>query len=245
MPSLHSAANLRGNENALRRMHPIEEAEAKGKGHVKNNGRAKYKDKNTKASKPPAGSKGYHRWKKKETTKPTPKSQEKEKSPKRGILKFSKKEANPTLNSYSESEIMGKKKSKGKAMQEVPRKVRFHHVSPTRPVSGSSNDSSYTKRSRGGNATVSAGTYTGFSSFPQPTFPPPCSFNFGFFFFFFGERKLKSFVLESLLFPIPSVLFSDFGNQCMSPRRLSLVVSEQMLTQIAFSHSGYSGRFNA
>ncbi|KIR31113.1 hypothetical protein I352_06542 [Cryptococcus deuterogattii MMRL2647] len=156
MPSLHSAANLRGNENALRRMHPIEEAEAKGKGHVKNNGRAKYKDKNTKASKPPAGSKGYHRWKKKETTKPTPKSQEKEKSPKRGILKFSKKEANPTLNSYSESEIMGKKKSKGKAMQEVPRKVRFHHVSPTRPVSGSSNDSSYTKRSRGGNATVSA-----------------------------------------------------------------------------------------
>ncbi|KIR97401.1 hypothetical protein L804_05084 [Cryptococcus deuterogattii 2001/935-1] len=156
MSSLHSAANLRGNENALRRMHPIEETEAKGKGHVKNNGRAKYKDKNTKASKPPAGSKGYHRWKKEETTKPTPKSQEKEKSPKRGILKFSKKEANPTLNSYSESEIMGKKKSKGKAMQEVPRKVRFHHVSPTRPVSGSSNDSSYTKRSRGGNATVSA-----------------------------------------------------------------------------------------
>nr|KIR44522.1 hypothetical protein I312_06272 [Cryptococcus bacillisporus CA1280] len=167
MPSLHSAANLRGNENAVRRMRPIEEAEAKGKGHVKNNGRAKYKDENTKesSSKAPDGSKGYHRWKKKEKTKPTPKSQEKEKSPKQGILKFGKKETNPTLNSNSKSEIMEKKKSKGKAMQEIPRKVRFHHVPPTPPVSGSSNDSSDTKRSRDGNAIVSADA-DGKSPFP-------------------------------------------------------------------------------
>ncbi|KIR78986.1 hypothetical protein I306_03963 [Cryptococcus gattii EJB2] len=157
MPSLHSTANLRGNENAVRRMRPIEEAEAKGKGHVKNNGRSKYKDKNAKesSSKAPDGSKGYHRWKKKEKTKPTPKSQEKEKSPKQGILKFGKKGPNPSLNSNSKSEMMEKKESQGKVVQEVPRKVRFHHVPPTPPVSGSSNDSSDTKRSRGGNATVS------------------------------------------------------------------------------------------
>ncbi|KAE8543270.1 hypothetical protein D1P53_000761 [Cryptococcus gattii VGV] len=177
MPSLHSAANLRGNENSVRRMRPIEEAEAKGKGHVKNNGRVKYKDKNTKesSSKAPGESKGYHRWKKKEKTKPTPKSQEREKSSKQGILKFGKKEANPTLNSNSKSEIMEKKKSKGKVMQEIPRKVRFYHVPSTPPVSGSSNGSSDTKRSRGGNATVSAvkpvsdfgAGYGSISSFPS------------------------------------------------------------------------------
>lgn len=190
MPSLHLAANLRGNENAVRRMRPIEEAEAKGKSHVKNNGRAKYKDKNTKesSSKAPDGSKGYHRWKKKEKTKPTPKSQEKEKSPKQGILKFGKKEANPTLNSNSKSEIMEKKKSKGKVMQEVPRKVRFHQVPPTPPVSGSSNDSSDTKRSRGGDATVSAGKYTGFPLFLSPP-SPSLLFNF----FFFWRKKAEEF----------------------------------------------------
>lgn len=191
MPSLHSTANLRGNENAVRRMRPIEEAEAKGKGHVKNNGRSKYKDKNAKesSSKAPDGSKRYHRWKKKEKTKPTPKSQEKEKSPKQGILKFGKKGPNPSLNSNSKSEMMEKKESQGKVVQEVPRKVRFHHVPPTPPVSGSSNDSSDTKRSRGGNATVSTGKYTGFSSFPQPTFPSRL-FNF---FFFFRRKKAEEF----------------------------------------------------
>lgn len=209
-------------ENALRR----EEAEAKRKDQVKNNGRTKYKGKDTKelSSKAPDGFKDNPRWKKttKEKIKPAPKSQEKMKSPKQGILKFGRKEANHTLN--SNSEITGKKKSKAKMAQDVPRQVRFHHVPPTPPVSGVSRGSRDAKRNKIGSVITSAGMYTLFSSFSQVALPLPASRFFGFFiclFVFSGKIKLMSFVAESLRFPIPSVLISDIANQCTFPHHLS------------------------
>ncbi|OXB38208.1 hypothetical protein J007_02004, partial [Cryptococcus neoformans] len=167
MPSLHSTTNVRGSENALRRTHAIEEAEAKGKGQVKNNGKANYKSKDTRqsSSKAPDGFKDNPRWKKvtKEKIKPVPKSQEKVKSPKQGILKFGRKETNPTLN--SNSEIVGKKKSKGKVAQDVPRRVRFHHAPPTPPVSAVSCGSRDAKRNRSGGVITSAESLR----FPMPS----------------------------------------------------------------------------
>lgn len=216
-------------ENALRR----EEAEAKRKDQVKNNGRTKYKGKDTKelSSKAPDGFKDNPRWKKttKEKIKPAPKSQEKMKSPKQGILKFGRKEANHTLN--SNSEIRGKKKSKAKMAQDVPRQVRFHHVPPTPPVSGVSRGSSRdAKRNRIGGAITSAGMYTLFSSFSQVALPLVFLVFLFVFLFFSGEIKLMGFVEESLRFPIPSVLISDIANQCTFRHPPSvIVILRQML----------------
>lgn len=194
MPSLHSTTNARGSENALRRTRAIEEVEAKGKGQVKNNGKTNYKGKDTRqsSSKAPDGFKDNPRWKKvtKEKIKPVPKSQEKVKSPKQGILKFGRKEANPTLN--SNSEIVGKKKSKGKVAQDVPRRVRFHHAPPTPPVSAVSCGSRDAKRNRSGGVITSAGMYTLFLLVLKLLYlslPP----NFVYVFIYFWENKADEF----------------------------------------------------
>lgn len=112
------------------------------------------------------------------------------KSPKQGILKFGRKEANPTLN--SNSEIVGKKKSKGKVAQDVPRRVRFHHAPPTPPVSAVSCGSRDAKRNRSGGVITSAGMYTLFLLVLKLLYlslPP----NFVYVFIYFWENKADEF----------------------------------------------------